>query len=286
MTYSTDQAQLPFYGNISGLWPGLWTMGNLGRPGYMATTEGVWPYTYEECDAGITANQSSPDGEDHPNQGTGRGAPEIDILEGEIDTTKYQGIASQSYQIAPMDIWYYPDYNFVEIYDPDITTMNTYTGGPNQQAVSGTTTLNTKWYEGEGYFQQYGFEWLSHDKDGYLTWYVGEPTLTVQAQALAPNGNVGWRRLSKEPMSIVMNLGISNNWAYIDWNALQFPATMSVDHVRIYQPEDEINVTCDPEDHPTSDYIENHANAYQNVNLTSWEDAGYKFPKNKLVHKC
>lgn len=29
-------ARLPGYGNISGLWPGLWTMGNLGRPGYMA----------------------------------------------------------------------------------------------------------------------------------------------------------------------------------------------------------------------------------------------------------
>ena len=35
---------------------------SLGRPGYMASTEGVWPYTYDSCDAGITANQSSPDG--------------------------------------------------------------------------------------------------------------------------------------------------------------------------------------------------------------------------------
>ncbi|KAK7680656.1 hypothetical protein QCA50_016221, partial [Cerrena zonata] len=144
-------AQLPNYGNVSGLWPGLWTMGNLGRPGYLGSTEGVWPYTYDSCDAGITANQSSPDGEDHPNPGQGRGAPEIDILEGEVDTNKLFGVASQSYQIAPYDIWYYPDYNFVSIHNPDITTMNTYTGGPLQQAVSGTTTLNTDWYErGEG----------------------------------------------------------------------------------------------------------------------------------------
>ena len=27
-------------------WPGAWTMGNLGRPGYRATTDGTWPYSY------------------------------------------------------------------------------------------------------------------------------------------------------------------------------------------------------------------------------------------------
>ena len=26
-------ARLPNYGNVTGLWPGLWSMGNLGRPG-------------------------------------------------------------------------------------------------------------------------------------------------------------------------------------------------------------------------------------------------------------
>lgn len=31
--------------NTQGYWPGAWTMGNLGRPGYAATTDGVWPYT-------------------------------------------------------------------------------------------------------------------------------------------------------------------------------------------------------------------------------------------------
>jgi hypothetical protein len=27
-------------------WPGVWTMGNLARPGYGATTDGMWPYSY------------------------------------------------------------------------------------------------------------------------------------------------------------------------------------------------------------------------------------------------
>lgn len=298
-------ARLPNYGSVSGLWPGLWTMGNLGRPGYLSTTDGVWPYTYDSCDAGITANQSSPDGlsylpgqrlnkctcdgQDHPNRGTGRGAPEIDVLEGAVDTTIYQGVASQSLQIAPMDIWYYPDYGFMLIHDPDVTSMNTYTGGPFQQAVSATTTLNTKWYEhgpGGASFQIYGVEHVGAD-DGYVAWYVGDstPTLTMHAYALAPNGNVGWRLVPREPMTIIMNMGLSNNWAYIDWPSIVFPATMRIDWVRLYQP-DGSETGCDPEDYPTLEYIENHPKAYQNVNFTSWKLAGYLTPKNSLVHGC
>ena len=304
--YLEFSARLPGYGNVSGLWPGLWSIGNLARPGYMSTSEGVWPYTYDSCDAGITANQSSPDGisylpgqrlskctcsgEDHPSPGKGRGAPEYDVLEGEVSTDVGVGVASQSMQIAPFDIWYYPDYNFVSIHNDSVTTMNTYTGGPLQQAVSGTTTLNVSWYsegDNEHNFQTYGYEYLNDDDDGYLTWYVGmDPTVTVHAKALGPNGNIGHRLMSKEPMSLVMNFGISNNWAYIDWNALHFPLTMRIDHVRVYQPEDAINVSCDPDDYPTSNYIETHPKAYQNNNLTSWEETGYDWPKNSLVHKC
>lgn len=299
-------AKLPNYGNVSGLWPGLWTLGNLARPGYLATSDGVWPYSYDSCDAGITANQSSPDGisylpgqrlnsctckgEDHPNAGTGRGAPEIDILEGAVDTHVRVGVASQSVQIAPMDIWYMPDYNFIEVYNQEVTTMNTYAGGPFQQAVSAVTTLNTTWYEigdDAGNFQLYGFEYLHDNSNGHITWYVGnDATFTVQSYAMSPNGNVGFRRISKEPMSLIMNLGVSNNWAFIDWPSIHFPATMQVDYVRIYQPANSISMTCDPVDHPTFNYINSHLNAYYNVNVTSWAKAGYKSPRNKLVNGC
>jgi hypothetical protein len=37
---------LPGANNILGLWPAVWTMGNLGRAGYGASLEGMWPYTY------------------------------------------------------------------------------------------------------------------------------------------------------------------------------------------------------------------------------------------------
>jgi beta-glucanase (GH16 family) len=92
---------LPGSGDLSGFWPGFWAMGNLGRPGYPATTDGMWPYSYwDQCDAGITANQSSTDGisllpgmrlpactcsgEDHPTPGISRSSPEIDAIEASV----------------------------------------------------------------------------------------------------------------------------------------------------------------------------------------------------------
>ncbi|CAR24695.1 beta-glucan synthesis-associated protein KRE6 [Lachancea thermotolerans CBS 6340] len=307
--YIEASANLPNYGRVIGLWPGMWTMGNLGRPGYLASTEGVWPYSYEACDAGITPNQSSPDGisylpgqklssctcdgEDHPNQGVGRGAPEIDIIEGSADTYiggSGVGVASQSLQLAPFDIWYMPDYDFIEIHNSTVTAMNTYAGGPFQQAVSAVTALNVTWNEfgpDAGYFQSYGFEYLNDHDTGYIRWFVGQqPTMTIHSTALHPNGNINWRPISKEPMSIILNLGISNNWAYIDWNSIFFPVTMSIDYVRIYQPENATSITCDPSGFPTYQYIQDHLNVYSNVNLTSWEDAGYTFPKNTLTGNC
>ena len=37
-------------------------MGNLARPGFAATTDGTWPYTYDSCDVGTFPNQTNPDG--------------------------------------------------------------------------------------------------------------------------------------------------------------------------------------------------------------------------------
>lgn len=38
--YIEVRLSLPGSGNVPGLWPGVWTMGNLGRAGFGATTEG------------------------------------------------------------------------------------------------------------------------------------------------------------------------------------------------------------------------------------------------------
>lgn len=74
--YIEANVSLPGLNNIAGLWPAVWTMGNLGRAGYGASLEGMvrvcstvtcslliscpfqWPYTYDACDVGTVANQS------------------------------------------------------------------------------------------------------------------------------------------------------------------------------------------------------------------------------------
>ena len=35
-----------------------WALGNLGRAGYGASLEGMWPYTYDTCDVGTVKNQT------------------------------------------------------------------------------------------------------------------------------------------------------------------------------------------------------------------------------------
>jgi beta-glucanase (GH16 family) len=285
---------LPGRGDTQGFWPGFWAMGNLGRPGYPATTDGLWPYSYwDKCDAGITANQSSPDGlsllpgmrlpactcsgEDHPTPGKSRSAPEIDALEassGFIGPGQYDlatGTASQSFQAAPFDIFYQPDYEYLEIYDKAITGMNSYRGGPYQEALSAVTWLNNEWYDGASY-QKYGFEYTP-GSTGNIDWFVGEDyTYKMDHRALRPNGNIGQRITPEEPMSIIANFGMSNSFAqvFLPNLAKLMPATMRIDYIRIYQDPTAVSITCDPPGYATTPYIKKHSTVYNNPNMTLW----------------
>lgn len=311
---------LPGPGGAPGLWPGVWSMGNLGRPGYKASTEGLWPFTYNSCDAGITPNQSQTDGlsylqgqklpsctcagEDHPTPGTGRGAPEIDVFEGSADPNLRLGVITQSYQVAPYDVWYQPNYDYLHIRDYNFTQLNGYCGGPFQQAISGQTALNNSWYDGNNY-QKYAFEYdPGVGANAQISWFVGEDvTFGMNGQAIGPNGNVGARVVSEEPMSVVLNVGMSNSWTGIDIGALRFPTMMRVDYVRWYQRPGQHSVTCDPPGYETTEYIKNHPSAYHNFNLTvcasswrfcipwlireqNWDETGYAWPKHKLNSQC
>lgn len=149
--------------------------------------------------------------------------------------------------------------------------MNTYRGGPFQQAVSGLTNLNNNWYNNKEY-QTYAFHYET-GSEGYITWYVGEgKTWTMDARAMGPNGNIGTRVIPEEPMAVIANFGMSNSFAFLDLKGLaeQLPATMRVDYIRIYQNEGEELITCDPEGYPTTEYIKEHERAYKNANHTLW----------------
>ncbi|GJJ10040.1 hypothetical protein Clacol_004266 [Clathrus columnatus] len=234
---------LPGSNKVPGLWPAVWTMGNLGRAGYGASLEGMWPYTYDSCDVGTLPNQTlngQPEaatingdptkgnvlswlqgqklssctckGEPHPGpirpDGTfvGRGAPEIDVLEAQVNPVSDIGTVSQSCQWAPFDASYIWDNSSanIQINDPTITQLNPYKGGALQEATSGLSLTNASCYELNGACSTvYGYEYLPDRTKGYISWINnGQQAWTIQAAGMGPNPivNISQRIIPEEPM--------------------------------------------------------------------------------------
>ncbi|PCH33737.1 glycoside hydrolase family 16 protein [Wolfiporia cocos MD-104 SS10] len=320
--------QLPGSNNVVGLWPAIWTMGNLGRAGYGASLEGMWPYTYDACDVGTAPNQTKnglpvaatengdPDnggvlsflpgqrlsrcscpGSSHPgpmhSDGTyvGRAAPEIDIFEALVSDGR--GQVSQSGQWAPFN-HAYEWHNTSSTYSIGNTSnseLNPYAGGVYQQATSALTWTDQEAYQlnGQGY-SIYGIQYQPGFDDAYITWIAdNQIAWTLEASGMVADEivQISQRPVSQEPMYLIINLGISQNFGWVDFAHLTFPAIMKVDYVRVYQDPDNINYGCDPSDFPTAAYINEYIDAYTNPNLTTWTgDYGQPFPKNKYLESC
>ncbi|GAA5894392.1 uncharacterized protein JCM6883_003809 [Sporobolomyces salmoneus] len=297
-----------------GFWPGIWTLGNLGRAGFGATNDGVWPYSYTSCDVGTLPNQTFSNhtpsaalhsglrdyggqlsylrgqrfsactcpGEDHPgpNVSVGRGAPEIDLTEQQVDW-RGTGSTSQSIQFAPMDAGYrwLNTTPHTTIFDSNRTFQNTFQGATFQESASVITLTDTTSYDGKGY-TRYGFEY-EPGPDGRITWFVNDTaSWRILASAMGPNEEtqIGQRLISTEPMSININLAISKAFQTPNWADLTFPGTLRIDYIRVYQ-KGEPKIGCDPADHPTSDYINRHLDIYTNPNLTTFPGS---FPRNRI----
>lgn len=199
----------------------------------------MWPYSYDTCDVGTFPNQTDTSGNptvaatggtgggplsflpgqrlsactcpgsDHPGPAVtnGRGVPEIDIFETQIDVSRFQAEVSQSFQTAPYNYQYQIDNSSdaTTFYDTSITKLNSYTGGPFQQAVSAVTDINNADYNDQGY-APYGYEWWSDPKnrdDGYITWSSqGSRTWTITSKTVGPDSTseVSQRLIPEEPM--------------------------------------------------------------------------------------
>ncbi|KAJ7059441.1 beta-glucan synthesis-associated protein-domain-containing protein [Mycena amicta] len=327
---------LPGATNVFGLWPALWTMGNLGRAGYGATLDGMWPYTYDTCDVGAAPNQSYPStsplapgpagatlpdgsalsfqpgqrlsrcvckGESHPGplhdedgSFVGRSAPEIDVFEAQIGgpDDAHVGQVSQSAQWAPFNANYRWDNSSENLIIPslELSHLNSYVGGVYQQPTSVVTTTNQDCYQlgGTGCFATQGFEYLLGFGDAYITWINnGEIswTLNVGGVGADAEAQISARPVTQEPLYILVNLGISPSFGFIDFAHLVFPATMRIDWIRVYQPADRINIGCDPKEMPTKAYIDTYLDAYTNPNYTTWtDDFGQPVPRNSLAGDC
>ncbi|KAK0528210.1 beta-glucan synthesis-associated protein [Tilletia horrida] len=333
--YIEFSAILPGGPTTKGYWPAAWMMGNLGRPGYLGSTDGMWPYSYSSCDTGIlpsqlylngtgpldtisnfsTFSQKDPPqlsllpgmrlpvctcaGEDHPgpNVNTARSSPELDVFE--VTQQGRHSYASQTYQIAPFDSaqqWKnstLPGGNAVLYGSEEQNHINNYKGTPYQESVSGYAQVPDDGFMDTGQrFVKYGVEYFpdwDESGQGTITWYIdGMATWTARGSTLdpAPSMDVGRRLFPVEPMSIIMNLGISSGFQQINWNPLtgvNFPAVMLFDYVRLYQQPNQQKLSCDPPDHPTSNYINSHLDIYYNPNLTVYPREKYGWPKNKLT---
>jgi len=70
---------------IGGLWPAVWMLGNLGRATYEASTNNIWPWSFDKCDRKLQDKQtiSACNTLNHfgMNPHQGRGATEIDLVE-------------------------------------------------------------------------------------------------------------------------------------------------------------------------------------------------------------
>jgi len=85
--------KLPGNPSIGGLWPAVWLLGNLGRATYEASTNNIWPWSYNVCDRNLQEAQviSACNTQNHfgLHPGQGRGATEIDIIEVMAGTGTY-----------------------------------------------------------------------------------------------------------------------------------------------------------------------------------------------------
>ncbi|KAJ3507620.1 hypothetical protein NLJ89_g6200 [Agrocybe chaxingu] len=292
-------------GTLDGMWPYTYeacdvgTLPNQTYPGRREpvaatqngdpTRDGVLSYLPGQRLSGCTCP-----GESHPGpvrkdgSYVGRAAPEIDIFEALIDDEG--GKVSLSTQWAP----YNAEYRFLNssnnfaIYDTAGTVLNTFKGNAYQQTTSGLAATNQDCYELKTRcYSVYGFEYKPGFDDSYIAWINdGKLAWRISGAAMGPDPltEIDTRPVPQEPMYIIANLGFSHNFGHLDLETLVFPATMSIDYIRVYQPKDGINIGCDPPRFPTAKYIETYKEVYTNPNISTWEQSGQPMPKNRLAN--
>jgi len=237
-------AKLPGDSQTGGLWPALWLLGNLARASYVASSDYVWPYSYNQCDAENRGSQeiSACDKVGHYGlaPGRGRGAPEIDILEtmqGSSDQDLYvtnirKPYLSTSLQVAPGIRTNRPNVGKMPQKGQWYTNMEfgNETGAELNPFFYGVTLrhqLESQTYQSDAlsaniglsdtHFQNqhiYRVEWEPPQEDGtggYVKWYVdGKAVLGVSGESLKVTG----AEIPSEPMYLLMNTAVSSNWGF------------------------------------------------------------------------
>lgn len=240
------RARLPGKAHTPGLWPAIWMLGNLGRPTFEASTNLVWPWSYNECSLDkIEAQEINACLRTRHyglKPGQGRGATEIDILEAMAGDEKHLGgtpmstpYFSSTLQLAPgvpknrpnfgqkptaTQTWYtgmeYGENSTQNVYfygsDLGVTSVNEPTMRTAKQAyqadsVSAVTNVVSDLFDN---FHNYGLEWVT-GPEGYIKWYLDDVLIfSVSAPGLKVTG----AQIPEEPSYLIFNTAVSSSWGF------------------------------------------------------------------------
>ncbi|CAN0308956.1 unnamed protein product [Ascophyllum nodosum] len=241
-------AKLPGEHNIGGLWPAFWLLGNLGRATYEASTNLIWPWSYNKCDPKLqraqeisACNKVNHFGL-HPHQG--RGSTEIDILEAQpglsSDPLLNLGKVNNPYvsttvQLAPgiprhrpangdlltpADNWYKNmtigndsilNYHFYGMHvDKTAPEEPVYRGADQAYLADAISALTPLKRTHFHDFHNYKLEWVP-GPGGYLRWYIDNvEVLAVDAKVIEEHGT----QIPDEPSYIILNTAVSSSWGF------------------------------------------------------------------------
>lgn len=242
--------QLPGRHDVGGLWPAAWMLGNLGRATFEASTNLMWPWSYQKCDRSLQKAQklSGCDVTSHfsLHPGQGRGATEIDIIEvmpgpsTKLPFVKHnvrRPYTSMTLQIAPgipaskkrpqsgtLPEWGFTWYDNLT-YGKNVS-INPFFYGTYLSATSVNEAVARSKEESyqcdaissimsinESYFNslhKFRIEWQPGE-NGYLKWYVDDDfKFGVDAKSLKPMDT----QIPNEPSYVILNTAISTSWGF------------------------------------------------------------------------
>ena len=291
--YVEARLKLPGSPYVRGLKAAFSLLGNLGRLGYPASLEGLWPWSYNTCDTVAASGQSdwnnsaigaqkfSACGDWSADYGfaanVGRGVPQADVLVSEVPAGAWDGTRGahliSGLTVGPKippntahgagstgDCTHTADkctgIRVAQEFRHD-TGMDSYcmstTDGQLADTVHDCVSADINVYE--THFDSYHTYGLYIEPDQSMVWYVdGLAVFTLNSSGLTSKTNPDNTSQTVAARHVPTEpLYMALGLSSVDASSVTLPAEMQVDYVRLWQGTDH-TLGCDPAGHPTAAY--------------------------------
>lgn len=241
-------AKLPGEHDIGGLWPAFWLLGNLGRATYEASTNLIWPWSYNKCDPKLQRAQEVSACNKINHFGLhgyqGRGSTEIDVIEAQPGTSDDPlmnlGKVSSPYvsttlQLAPgiplhrptngqlmspESTWYEGmefgdnstlNYHFYGMHVDKTTPQEpVYRGADQAYIADAISGLTPLEHTHFHEYHNYKLDWVP-GVGGHLRWYIDDVmVLGIDADTVEKHGT----QIPDEPSYVILNTAVSSSWGF------------------------------------------------------------------------